>query len=186
MGKTDVQLFLSFVLEKWQQWGFLYLKPAFIRKRFLSAESLCPRWPVPLGFCFPRTVWTHRCEHADAGLVVAVRLSLELEASCGWLCSSGPLLPGSQWAVAPPSHHTSSVSARLNQSQTIPGEECHPGPKALTVSVEENWAQGACLAPFFKKKKWKMVQESFYPSWGHCVHVCVQLIYLFSCTWSKF
>ena len=53
----------------------------------------------------------------------------------------------------PPSHHTSSVSARLNQSQTIPGEECHPGLKALTVSVEENWAQGACIAPFLKKKE---------------------------------
>ena len=82
----------------------------------------------------------------------------------------------------PPSHHTSSVSARLIQSQTIRGEECHPGLKALTVSVEENWAQGPCIAPFLKKKKWKMVQESFYLSWGHCVHVCVQLIYLFSCT----
>lgn len=190
MGKTDVQLFLSFVLEKWQQWGFLYLKPAFIRKRFLSAESLCVLGDLfRLAFVFPGL-----CEPAAVGMLTlawssAVRLSLDLEVSWGWFCSSGPCCqvfsglcppPPPQHQLAPP--NTSSASAGLNQSQTIPGKECHPGPKVLTVSLEENWAQGACVAPFFKKKKWKMVQESFSMSWGHCVHVCVQLLYLFSCT----
>ena len=183
MGKTDVQLFLSFVLEKWQQWGFLYLKPAFIRKRFLSAESLCVLGDLfRLAFVFPGL-----CEPTAVGMLTlarssAVRLSLDLEASWGWFCSSGPLLPGFQWAVAPLPPHTSSFSAGLNRSQTIPGKECHPGPKVLTVSLEEDWAQGACIAPLKKNEKWKMVQESFCMNWGHCVHVCVQLIYLFSCT----
>lgn len=31
MGKTDVKLFWSFVLEKWQQRGFLYLKVASLQ-----------------------------------------------------------------------------------------------------------------------------------------------------------
>ena len=60
---------------------FLYLKPAFIRKRFLSAELCVLGDLFRLAFVFPGL-----CEPTAVGMLTwarssAVRLSLDLEAS---------------------------------------------------------------------------------------------------------
>lgn len=153
MGKTDVQLFLSFVLEKWQQWGFLYLKPAFIRKRFLSAESLCVLGDLfRLAFVFPGL-----CEPTAARMLT---LAWSLQLGCLWSWrrpagGSAALGPCCQvlsgpWPPLPP-HQLGFCKAYSEPDH--PWGRVPPRAQGFNCVRRGELGSGAMYSSFFKKKE---------------------------------